>query len=142
MMREYAEEFLNMDEVRQGRGAPIDYAAQSPFRELLAAKTGGLVQPYLLGIGLDPASWKAQILTVCVFEAPAFDDIFAELAPENREGVLEISTHHRAAPAPLTGWDFNEQTIQDYLKDPSLNSSAKTVLGLAWRHHATILQCH
>src|SRR5262249_47713624 len=31
MMREYAEEFLNMDEVRQGRGAPIDYATQSPF---------------------------------------------------------------------------------------------------------------
>lgn len=59
MMREYAEELLNMDEVRQGRGAPIDYAAQSPFRELQAARTGGLVRPYLLGIGLAPASWKA-----------------------------------------------------------------------------------
>ena len=59
MMREYAEEILNMDEVRQGHGAPIDYAAQSPFRELQEARTGGLVRPYLLGIGLDAASWKA-----------------------------------------------------------------------------------
>jgi hypothetical protein len=142
MMREYAEEFLNMDEVRQGRGAPIDYAAQSPFRELLAAKTGGLIRPYLLGIGLDPASWKAQILTICVFDALTFDGIFGNMAPENREGVFEIPTHHRTAPAPLTGWDFNEQTIQDYLKDPSLSSSAKAVLGLAWRHRTTILQCH
>lgn len=59
MRREYAEEFLNIDKVRQGRGAPIDYAAQSPFRELQAARTAGLVRPYLLGIGLYPASWKA-----------------------------------------------------------------------------------
>jgi hypothetical protein len=34
MMPEYAEELLNMDEVRHGRGAPIDCAVQSPFREL------------------------------------------------------------------------------------------------------------
>jgi hypothetical protein len=59
MRREYAEEFLNIDKVRQGRGAPIDYAAQSPFRELQAARTAGVVRPYLLGIGLYPASWKA-----------------------------------------------------------------------------------
>jgi hypothetical protein len=142
MMREYAEELLNMDEVRQGRGAPIDYTAQSPFRELQTARTGGLVWPYLLGIGLDPASWKAQILTVCVFDAPAFDDIFGNMATENREGVLEIPTFHRTAPAPLTGWDFTEQTVQGYLQDPSLSPSAKAVLGLAWRHRATVLQCH
>jgi hypothetical protein len=142
MMREYAEEFLNMDEVRQGRGAPIDYTAQSPFRELQAARTGGLVRPYLLGIGLDPASWKAHILTVCVFDAPAFDDIFGNMAPENREGVLEIPTLHRTASAPLTGWDFNEHTVRGYIQDSSVNPSAKVALGLAWRHRATILQCH
>jgi len=142
MMREYAEEFLNMDEVRQGRGAPIDYAAQSPFRELQAAKTAGLVRPYLLGIGLYVAAWKATILTVCVFDASVFDDIFWNMATENREGLFEVPTHHRTAAAPLTGWDFTEQTVQDYLHDPALNLSAKTVLELAWRHRATILQRH
>jgi hypothetical protein len=142
MMREYAEEFLNMDEVRQGRGAPIDYAAQSPFRELQAARTAGLIRPYLLGIGLNPASWKAQILTVCIFDASAFDDIFAELAPKNREGVLEIPSHHRNAPAPLTGWNFNERTVQDYLQEPSLNPSSKAVLQLSWEYRATLLQRH
>jgi hypothetical protein len=65
-----------MDEVRQGRGAPIDYTAQSPFRELQAARAVGLIRPYLLGIGLNAASWKAHILTVCVFDSLAFDDIF------------------------------------------------------------------
>ena len=142
MMREYAEEFLNMDEVRQGRGAPIDYAVQSPFRELQAARTAGLVRPYLLGIGLNVASWKAQILTVCVFDAPVFDHIFAELAPNNREGVLEIPTHYRNAPAPLTGWDFNARTVQDYLQEPSMNPSSKAVLQLAWDHRADLLQRH
>ena len=131
-----------MDEVRQGRGAPIDYAAQSPFQELQAARAAGLVRPYLLGIGLNAASWKAQILTVCVSDAPVFDDIFAELAPENREGVLEIPTHHRTAPAPLAGWDFNERIVQDYLQDPSLNSSTKAVLELAWHHRTALLQRH
>ncbi|MCA1601658.1 MAG: hypothetical protein LC776_08450 [Acidobacteria bacterium] len=140
MMREYAEELLNIDEVRQGRGAPIDYAAESPFRELQAARTAGLVRPYLLGIGLDPASWKAVILTVCIFDALAFDDIFGNMVAVNREGVLEIPTLHRAAGAPLTGWDFTEKTVEDYLQDPSLSSHAKVVLGLAWRHRATILQ--
>jgi hypothetical protein len=140
MMREYAEEFLNMDEVRHGRGAPIDYAVQSPFRELQAARAAGLVRPYLLGIGLNAASWKPQILTVCVFNAPAFDDIFAELAPENREGVLEIPTHRRNAPAPLTGWDFNQRTVQDYLQESSMNPSSKAVLQLAWDHRAALLQ--
>lgn len=102
----------------------------------------GWVRPYLLGIGLDAASWKAQILTVCVFDAPAFDGIFGNMASENREGVLEIPTLHRTAPAPLTGWDFDEHTVQGYLQDPSLSSSAKVVLDLAWRHRATVLQCH
>lgn len=142
MMREYAEEFLNMDEVRQGRGAPIDYAAQSPFRELQAARTAGLVRPYLLGVGLYPTGWKAVILTVCVFDALVFDDIFGNMGTENREGMFEIPTHHRAAAAPLTGWDFAEQTVQGYLQDPDLNLSTKAVLGLAWRHRATILQRH
>lgn len=142
MMREYAEEFLNLDEVRQGRGAPIDYAAQSPFRELQAARTAGLIRPYLLGIGLYPTSWKAEILTVCVFDAVAFDDIFRELAPENREGVLEIPTPRRTAPAPLTGWDFDQHTVQEYLHDPSLGPPTKAVLELVWRHRATILQRH
>jgi hypothetical protein len=140
MMREYAEEFLNMDEVRQGRGAPIDYGAQSPFRELQAARTAGLVRPYLLGIGLHANSWKAVILTVCVFDASVFDDIFGKMAPENREGVFEIPTHHRAAAAPLTGWDFTEHTIQGYLQDPSLSPHAKFALEFAWRHRTTILQ--
>uniref|UniRef100_UPI003F499EC0 hypothetical protein n=1 Tax=Amycolatopsis sp. CA-096443 TaxID=3239919 RepID=UPI003F499EC0 len=139
MMREYAEELLNMDEVRQARGAPIDYAAQSPFRELQAARTSGAVRPYLLGIGLLPASWKAQIFTVCVFDAPAFDRIFADMATENREGVLEVPTHHRATLTPLTGWDFTEKTVQEYLRDRNLSPSAKLVLELAWRHRTTVL---
>jgi hypothetical protein len=125
--------------MRQGRGAPIDYATQSPFRELQAARTSGLVRPYLLGIGLLPASRKAQIFTVCVFDVSAFDQIFAKTAAENREGMLEVPTHHRAALAPLTGWDFNEQTVQEYLQDRSLSPSAKVVLELAWRHQTTVL---
>ena len=67
---------------------------------------------------LNAASWKAKILTVCVFDASAFDDIFAERAPQNRDGVLEVPTHHRTAPAPLAGWDFNERTVHDYLQEP------------------------
>jgi hypothetical protein len=79
---------------------------------------------------------------VCVFDAPAFDDIFGNMATENREDMFEIPTHHRTAGAPLTGWDFTEPTVHGYLQDPDLNLSSKAALGLAWRHRATILQRH
>ena len=62
---------------------------------------------------------------------------FGNMGTENREGMFEIPNHHRAAGAPLTGWDFTEQTVQGYLQDPSLNLSTEAVLGLAWRHRAT-----
>jgi hypothetical protein len=64
------------------------------------------------------------------------------MTSENREGVLEIPTLHRTAAAPLTGWDFTEDTVQGYLQDPSLSSRAKIVLELTWRHRTTILQHH
>jgi hypothetical protein len=80
-----------------------------------------------------------MILTVCVFNASVFDGIFGNMATENREGMFEIPTHHRAAGTPLIGWDFTEQIVQGYLHDPDLNLAAKAVLGLAWRHRATIL---
>src|SRR5262249_47289586 len=111
-----------------------------PFRELQAARSAGLIRPYLLGIGLHPDSWKAVILTVCVFDAKAFDGIFRDMVPENREGVFEIPTRHRTGPAPLTGRDFTEHTVQAYLQDPSLSPHAKFVLEFTWRHRATVLQ--
>jgi hypothetical protein len=143
MMREYAEELLNMEEVRQGHGAPINYATQTPFQELQAARIAGLIRPYIFGIGLLPTSWKAMIISACVFDAPTFDAIFEKMAPENREGVLEIPTHHRSASSPLTGWDFNEQTVQGYLRGPQLEpireSNARTRLAIPHDNPATPL---
>lgn len=139
IMREYGEEFLGLDEVREGRGAPIDYDGLSPFRELQAARRTGAIRPYLLGIGLDPTAWKGQIYTVCVFDASTFDSLFADMVTSNLEGTQESPTHNREPATPLTGWEFNAERVDSYLNNPRVSQSAKIVIELAWRHRAVLL---
>jgi hypothetical protein len=139
MMREYAEELLGIDEMREARGAPIDYDTQSPFQQMQAAKSVGLIRPHLLGIGLDPASWKAQVYTVCVFDASTFDEIFADMPVSNLEGIHEVPTHRRQPSTPLRGWDFAEKTIDRYLHDTAVSPSVKLVIELAWQNRSVLL---
>jgi hypothetical protein len=41
-----------------------------------AACRQGKIKVFFLGVGLDPLSWKPEILTACIFEGRTFDKIF------------------------------------------------------------------
>ncbi|SPT57073.1 Uncharacterised protein [Actinomadura madurae] len=134
MMREYAEEMLGMDEARTRRGAPIDYACESPFRELNTGRRRGSIRPYILDVWLDPVSWKAAIRIVCIFNSRTFDRIFSDMVAENTEGMFELPTLRRKATGPFEGWPMDEDTVQRYLADQSVSLIARTSIAKVWHH--------
>jgi hypothetical protein len=134
IMREFAEEILGRPDLNEQRGALVDYARESPFRELGLARRRGRVRPYILGIGFDPVSWKAGIRLVCVFEEDAYRDIFRGMLPSSDEGHLELSSLVRFGDEPLPGMPFDEETVRTYLKAPTITEAARLCIGLTWEH--------
>lgn len=127
VMREYAEEFLGVPEVT-GRGGPdLDYARDAPYGDFTAARRNGDVRVHFLGIGLDPLTWKPEICVVCVWEASAFDAIFATMVGHNEEGFLITGENGGK------GMRFNAENVLGYAGDPTTLPTARACLKLAWR---------
>ncbi|MFJ8962875.1 hypothetical protein ACIRG5_26150 [Lentzea sp. NPDC102401] len=117
IFREYAEEFLNHKDA-QGDGARmIDYDNSEPYRSLKAACNSGNLTISAFGVGLDPLSLKPEILTVAVFDAETFDEIFPDIE-ENYEGIIIFEP-------------FDEETVAEYTESPNVRSGAKACLKLA-----------
>jgi len=138
IMREYAEEFLGLEEARVRRGAPIDYLHESPYKELEQAKRAGTVRLFVLGFGVEPLNWKFTIQTVCIFDDQVFDQIFSEMVPENAEGFFELQTLHRNNLLPFGGWPFDQETVEGYLSDEEPGSTSLLALALAWKHREAL----
>ena len=138
IIREYAEEMMGIEEVRNRRGAPIDYDKDEPFRALQLAKHRGSIRPYALGIGIEPLTWKAQLYTACIFNAVTFDRIFKEMPSDNNEGILELPTLNRRNGHPFQGWPFDEEVITQYLHDPNFGPSGRVTLTLALKHRSNL----
>ena len=73
MMREYAEEFLGVEEAQ---GQPIDernsILLSNTMSALDEARRRGQIITRFLGIGLDPLTWKPEILTIAIFDPVVF----------------------------------------------------------------------
>ncbi|NHD19576.1 hypothetical protein G9447_21370 [Actinopolyspora sp. BKK1] len=131
MLREYAEEFLGVEE-SYGRGLPRpDYRRQWPYRELDAAWSTGQVRPWVLGIGLDPLTWKAEIITACVIDDAVFDDVFAQIVVHGREGTILTGPNGRGIP-------FEPEYLRDYADHSGMRDSARSCLLLTWKHRETL----
>jgi hypothetical protein len=132
MMREYSEEFLGNPE-HDGDGDRIDYANQEPFRSLEAARDAGKVRVMCLGVGLDALNFVSDVLTVAVFDADVFDDIFDGLVETNDEGtVTRYGRDHEQ-------FTFDSATIDHLLTTESMAPSGAACLSLAWQHRVYIL---
>jgi len=95
MMREYSEEFLGNHE-HDGNGNHIDYENQEPFRSLNAARREGRVKIYYLGTGVDALNFVGDGLTVAVYDADTFDDIFRDMVElTKRVASPEMARHLR-----------------------------------------------
>lgn len=131
VMREYVEEFLDVEEAYGAGGRPIDYKHDEPFGKLVAArKTGGL-RLYVLGISLDPLTWKPELLLVCIIDALTFDDLFADIVQIGREGTIVVGPKGHGIP-------FNKATVERYANDPSTRSAAQACLRLVWQHRISL----
>lgn len=132
MMREYSEEFLGNPE-HDGDGDPIDYARQEPFRSLDAARNAGKIRVTCLGVGLDALNFVSDVLTVAVFDAEVFDDIFADLVEMNDEGTVTLCGQNQEQ------FVFDSATIDRLLTTESMAPSGAACLRLAWQYRDSIL---
>jgi hypothetical protein len=131
MMREYSEEFLGHPEYQDGD--PIDYLNTEPFRSLDAARSAGRIRVHCLGVGLDALTFVGDVLTVAVFDADVFDEIFGGLVDSNDEGVI---TGDRPGSRRFT---FDRATIDRLLAGGTMTSNSAACLLLAWRHRESLL---
>lgn len=131
IMREYAEEFLDVEEAYGRGGRTLDFDTEFPFRELQAARLNRQLRVYVLGIGIDPLDWKPELLTVCIFEAATFDSIFEEMVPDGKEGVILVGPQGKGIP-------FTESAVRQYVEDSNMPNPGASCLKLAWCHRANL----
>jgi hypothetical protein len=124
--REYAEELLGDLDAQGDGGRKIDYANSEPYQSLNMALRNGQLDVYALGFGLDPLSWKPELLTVAIFDAGTFDKIFGTKIVGNYEGKV------------ILGEQFNPMTLRNYVEGGSTRPGAKACLRLAWRHRSAL----
>jgi hypothetical protein len=120
--REMSEELLGTPE-HHG----LDYATWPFGRQLDEAREKGRCRAYFLGAGVDPLTLVVDLMTVVVFEAATYDEIFAELVSGNAEGTL------------TGGADFAEETVTRYACQEPMQPAGAALLELAWRHRDVLL---
>jgi glutamine synthetase len=141
MVREYAEELLGADEDHGSERVPIDYDAWPFAARMTAARDRGQVRAWCVGLGVDPLTFATDLLTVTVFDAAAYDEIFGGLVRENAEGTV------------LAARDLDEATVAELTGDRPVHSSpggttavslrgmqaaGAALLALAFRHRGLL----
>jgi hypothetical protein len=126
VVREFAEELLGASEDHGADRAPIDYAAW-PFAARLTAELGGRVRVSCLGMGVDPLTFATDLLTVAVFDAPLFDELFTDLVAHNDEGRV------------LAALPFTAANVHRFAHDEPTQAAGAALLALAWRHREALL---
>jgi hypothetical protein len=132
MMREYSEEFLGNPE-HDGDGDPIDYENQEPFRSLNTARREGRIKVHYLGAGLDALNFVGDALTVAVFDADTFDDIFRDMVETNEEGTIARDGK------TLENYVFDDATIEHLLTTEAVAPSGAACLLLAQRSRQALI---
>ncbi|WP_086837891.1 hypothetical protein [Amycolatopsis kentuckyensis] len=131
IMREYGEEFLNVEEAYGRGGRPIDYRREEPFHRLDEAYRRGELTVRVFGFGLDLLDWKPSLYTVAVIDAPAFDRLFAGMVPTGPEGTVIVGPEGHGIP-------FTEENIRLYADNPGTVNAGAVCLELAWRHREAL----
>jgi hypothetical protein len=156
MVREYAEELLGADEDHDSERAPIDYDAWPFAARMAAARERGQVRAWCVGLGVDPLTFATDLLTVTVFDAPVYDELFGGLVRDNAEGtVLAARDLDAATVAELTekgpmqsspgGTNGVSPRTPRGMPDGEANISGMqaagaALLALAFRHRSVLLR--
>ena len=136
IMREYNEEFLGAPDAVGIGGTSIDYDEDEPYRTFRLGLESGKMRGYYLGMGLDPLSLSAKILTAVVFDGDFFDETFAGIVTENDEGVLVSKKEH----GRLVGLPLTEETVDDFRDNIKMGAGAEACVRATLRHLDEILK--
>lgn len=133
MVREFSEELLGGSEDYASHGDPFPYGRWDFYRRLTDGRGTGKLRVWCLGMGVDPLTLVADILTVAVFDSDLFDDAFASVVMDNAEGRVITSQGK-------TGFLFTEQTVSRFTSGAEpMQAAGAAVLQLAWIHRAQLL---
>jgi hypothetical protein len=136
IVRELAEELLGADEDYRSDLAPIDYERWPLQADLAQARRAGRLRLFWLGLGVDPLTLTADLLTVAVFDPDLFDATFSGLVPANEEGRILMTDG-----AAGSGGDgaFNMTNVERYAGVEPMQPAGAALLRLAWQHRDTLL---
>ena len=134
IVRELSEELLGTGEDYRSDLAPIDYQRWPLYAGLAEAMQAGKLQVYWLGLGVDPLTMAADMLTVAVFDAEIFDAVFAGLVAGNDEGRL-VTGRARAG----AGVAFIEENVQRFTGAEPMQAAGAALLRIAWAHRSILL---
>jgi len=136
IVRELSEELLGAGEDYHSGVAPIDYERWPLHADLAAARRAGTLRVYWLGLGVDPLTLAADMLSVAVFDADLFDATFAGLVRANDEGRLV--TDDGAAGAAV-GVPFKAPNIERFAAAEPMQPAGAALLRIAWEHRDVLL---
>src|SRR5580658_10616356 len=133
MVREFSEELLGASEDYRRFGSPVGYERWPFFRQLSQARRDGRVRVRVLGLGTDPLSLVCDLLTVAVFDAEVFDQLFGGLVAVNAEGRV-------VSDSEATGFEFSAETVERFAgSNAPMQAAGVAVLRLAWKHASSLV---
>jgi hypothetical protein len=133
IVREFSEELLGSPEDYAGDGGRFRYENWDFYRSLSAARDRGALRVWCLGLGVDPLTLVADLLTVAVFDPGLFDSAFGDLVTGNAEGQV-------IAGRDRTGFPFTGPVVARLTGGAEpIQAAGAAVLRLAWAHRAELL---
>jgi hypothetical protein len=136
IVRELSEELLGAGEDYRSDIAPIDYERWPLHAKLAAARRAGTLRVYWLGLGVDPLSLAADMLSVAVLDAGLFDATFAGLVGANEEGRIVTGD---GAAGEAVGVPFKAPDIERFTTAEPMQPAGAALLRIAWEHRDTLL---
>jgi hypothetical protein len=136
IVRELSEELLGAGEDYRSDAAPIDYEHWPLNAGLAAARRAATLRVYWLGLGVDPLTLAADMLSVAVFDAGLFDATFASLVRANDEGRLVTGD---GAAGAAVGVPFKAPNIERFTTAEPMQPAGAALLRSAWEHRDLLL---
>lgn len=88
-------------------------------------------------MGVDPLSYWVELLTVVVYDAVVFDDLFSDLVEQNAEGTV---LGERRSDGTFGGFSFTDEIVNGFLEGSTrLAPAADATLRLALLHREVLL---
>jgi hypothetical protein len=133
LVREFSEEFLGGSEEYAAPGGVLDYHGWPFYQRMERARQAGTLTVHCLGLGVDPLTFAADILTVVVVDGDVYDAMFGGLVAQNAEG--RVITGDGAAGIP-----FDAGVVARFSGGGEpVQPSGAALLALAWQHRRHLL---